>query len=65
MAKRVGLDTIRQQVMQDAERRTALYDRFVISQKFAQHDPWAERAAGGDAHEFRPMADLTFKEAAE
>jgi len=64
-AKRVGLDTIRQQIMQDAERRTALYDRFVISQKFAQHDPWAERAAGGDAHEFRPMADLTFKEAAE
>jgi len=64
-AKRVGLDTIRQQVMQDAERRSALYDRFVISQKFAQHDPWAERAAGGDAHEFRPMADLTFKEAAE
>ena len=64
-AKRVGLDTIRQQIMLDAERRTALFDRFVFSQKFSQVDPWAERAGGKDAHEFRPMADLKLKEAAE
>ena len=36
------------------ERRKALYDRFVFSQKFAQDDPWAERVAGKDKHEFRP-----------
>jgi nitrite reductase (NADH) large subunit len=64
-AKRVGLDTIRRQIMDDRERRAALRDRFVFSQKFAQVDPWAERARGKDGHEFRPMADLTFKEAAE
>ena len=64
-AKRVGLDTIRQQIMQDPERRRALYERFVLSQKFAQTDPWAERTAGKDRHEFAPMADLTLKEAAE
>ena len=33
--------------------------------QFAQIDPWAERVAGKDAHEFAPLADLTLKEAAE
>ena len=64
-AKRVGIDTIRAQVLDDKDRRRTLYDRFVISQRFAQTDPWAERVAGKDAHEFRPMADLSVKEAAE
>ncbi len=64
-AKRVGLETIRQQIMDDGERRKMLYDRFVLSQKLAQIDPWAERAAGKDAHEFAPVADLTLREAAE
>ncbi|MFM2422433.1 MAG: hypothetical protein RL291_963 [Pseudomonadota bacterium] len=64
-AKRVGHDTIRQQVMEDKERRHALYERFVLSQKFSQTDPWAERVAGKEAHEFAPMADLTQRVAAE
>ncbi|HKZ97559.1 MAG TPA: nitrite reductase large subunit NirB [Hyphomicrobiaceae bacterium] len=64
-AKRVGIDTIREQIMQDRERRTGLYGRFVHSQKFAQADPWAERVRGKDAHEFRPLADLNRAEAAE
>ena len=64
-AKRVGVDTIRTQVMTDIERRRKLYDRFVFSQTFAQIDPWAERVAGKAAHEFRPLADLTIKEAAK
>lgn len=64
-AKRVGIDTVRAQVLDDKERRTALYDRFVLSQRYAQIDPWAERVAGKDAHEFRPMADLSIREAAE
>ena len=64
-AKRVGVDTVRKQIMDDLERRRALYERFVYSQKFSQSDPWAERTAGRDRHEFAPMADLTLKEAAE
>jgi nitrite reductase (NADH) large subunit len=64
-AKRVGVATIRSQVLDDMERRRALYDRFVYSQKFAQIDPWAERAAGKDAHEFRPLANIARAEAAE
>jgi nitrite reductase (NADH) large subunit len=60
-AKRVGLATIRAQVMDDAGRRHMLYERFVYSQKFAQHDPWAERAKGRDAHEFTPLAELSLE----
>ena len=61
---RVGLDSIRQHVVEDAGRRRDLHDRFVLSQRFAQKDPWAERAAGAQAHEFRPLVDLTGLEAA-
>ena len=64
-AKRAGIDTIRRQIMDDLERRRALYDRFVYSQKFSQTDPWAERVQGKEAHEFAPIADLTLREAAE
>ncbi|HRE21766.1 MAG TPA: nitrite reductase large subunit NirB [Rhabdaerophilum sp.] len=64
-AKRVGTPSIKTAVIDDAERRRALYDRFVYSQKFAQIDPWAERVAGRDAHEFAPMAKLGFQHAAE
>ena len=64
-AKRAGLDTVRRQIMDDVERRKALYGRFVYSQKFAQTDPWAERVHGRDAHEFAALADFNRKEAAE
>ncbi len=64
-AKRAGIDTIRKQIMDDLDRRRALYDRFVYSQKFSQTDPWAERVQGKEAHEFAPIADLTLREAAE
>ena len=57
-AKRVGAEQIKAQVVDDVEKRRALYDRFVFSQKFAQKDPWAERVSGKDAHEFAPIADL-------
>ena len=64
-AKRVGIPSITAQVVDDIARRRALYDRFVHSQRFAQIDPWAERVAGRDAHEFTPMARLHYQEAAE
>jgi len=63
-AKRIGYDEIRRQILDDPEKRKAYYDRFVFSQKFAQVDPWSERASGKDKHEFKPMATLTL-EAAE
>jgi nitrite reductase (NADH) large subunit len=51
--------------MNDHERRRALYERFVFSQQFAQQDPWADRVAGKDAHEFTPLADFSLHEAAQ
>ena len=63
--KRVGADSIKAQVVDDKDRRRALHGRFVASQRLAQVDPWSERAAGKDAHEFAPIADLPFLHAAE
>jgi nitrite reductase (NADH) large subunit len=53
--ERVGLNSIRQRVVDDAENRRALYERFRLSQQHAQVDPWAERAQGTAAHEFTPL----------
>ncbi len=64
-AKRIGVDEIRRQILDDGERRRAYYDRFVFSQSFAQVDPWAERVSGKDKHEFRPIATIGYAEAAE
>ena len=62
--KRVGIPSIKANVVDDLDKRQAYFDRFVYSQKFAQVDPWAERVSGKDKHEFKPMATLTL-EAAE
>ncbi|WP_298720647.1 nitrite reductase large subunit NirB [uncultured Ferrovibrio sp.] len=62
---RVGLETVKQQIVEDHERRRALFARFVFAQKFAQVDPWAERVNGAFAHEFKPLADLCIAQAAE
>ncbi len=63
-ARRVGHDVIRDSIMDDTERRKALYDRFVISQKYCQSDPWSERVSGKDKHEFNPLKTIEL-EAAE
>ncbi|WP_428698106.1 nitrite reductase large subunit NirB [Stappia sp.] len=62
-AKRIGLDEIRRQIMDEPERREAYYERFVFSQKFAQVDPWSERVSGKDKHEFKPLATLELEAA--
>ncbi|UUX49496.1 nitrite reductase large subunit NirB [Nisaea acidiphila] len=62
---RVGLDAIREQVVEDEARRTALFEKFLYSQRFAQRDPWAERVAGTDSHEFTPLNRIAAREAAE
>ncbi len=35
-AKRIGVDEIRRQIVQDGERRRSYFERFVFSQKFAR-----------------------------
>ncbi|HTH15442.1 MAG TPA: nitrite reductase large subunit NirB [Magnetospirillum sp.] len=54
--ERVGLAYVKQRILNDPAGRKALYARFVHSQKYAQIDPWAERAQGVDAFEFQPLA---------
>jgi nitrite reductase (NADH) large subunit len=54
--ERVGIDYVRKRVVADADGRAALRGRFLLSQQAAQVDPWAERAAGADATEFRALA---------
>ena len=63
--RRVGIEEIRRQIMEDAETRTRWRERFERSQRVAQVDPWAERASGRrDAHEFVPLAPLPLRESA-
>ncbi len=64
-ADKVGVEHIREVLTGDDEARRSYYDRFVYSQQFMQTDPWAERAQGGEAHEFNPLAPIRILEAAE
>ena len=58
--ERVGLSYVKQRVVEDAAARRELYERFLDSQKYAQVDPWAERALHGvDSHEFTPMKQVS------
>ena len=55
----VGMEHIQQRVVEDAESRKALAERFRFSQTIFQRDPWAERAKGAvDGHEFKAMAEV-------
>jgi len=58
---RVGMDHVQQAIVQDGASRKALAARFAFAQKFAQTDPWAERAQGKDAHEFTPLPTPTLE----
>ncbi|HMV20394.1 MAG: nitrite reductase large subunit NirB [Azonexus sp.] len=49
--ERVGLDYVKSKIVEDDENRKALYNRLVDSLKDAK-DPWAERVAGKQKHEF-------------
>ena len=52
--QRVGLDYIKARVVDDAASRKALYERLLYAVQDYK-DPWAERAAGVDKHEFTPI----------
>ena len=51
---RVGLEGVKAAI-EDPDQRRALYDRFRLSQRSAQIDPWAQRVAGRDHDEFNPI----------
>ena len=53
--ERVGLNYVKQRVVEDADNRRALHQRFLYSQRFAQVDPWKARAEGAQAHEFTTL----------
>ena len=56
--ERVGLAHIKTKVVDNAANRKALAERFLVSQKPAQVDPWKARAEGEASHEFTPIAEL-------
>ncbi len=60
---KVGLDWVKERVVDDLDERRALIERFELSQSIFRKDPWAEHAKT-KAERYAPMADLTL-EAAE
>ncbi len=60
--ERVGLTYIKQRLIEDSDGRRALHRRFLESQRYAQVDPWAERANDGvDVHEFTPLKEIVIR----
>jgi nitrite reductase (NADH) large subunit len=60
---KVGLDWIKERVVEDKSERAALVARFELSQSIYRRDPWAEHALE-KAHTYKPLANLSL-EAAE
>ena len=53
--ERVGLNYVKQRIVDDLAGRAELHRRFLASQQTAQVDPWAERAAGVEKEQFEPI----------
>ncbi len=60
---KVGLDWVKERVVDDLVERQRLIEAFELSQSIYRKDPWAEHAAT-KAERYQPLADLTL-EAAE
>jgi nitrite reductase (NADH) large subunit len=56
--ERVGMDYVKQRIVEDDKGREELAARFHHSQKLLQKDPWAERAAGAEAHLHQHIAEI-------
>jgi nitrite reductase (NADH) large subunit len=52
--ERVGLDYVKQKVVDDAANRRALFERLMFALE-GLPDPWAARIAGSQAREFSPL----------
>ena len=51
---RVGLDYVKQRVLEDAQGRKALFGRLLYTLQ-GEKDPWQERAQGVAKHEFEAI----------
>ncbi len=54
---RVGLDYVKQRVLEDAEGRKALFGRLLYALQ-GEKDPWQERAQGVAKHEYQTLATV-------
>ena len=52
---RVGIDYVRDLLVNDAPTRATYAERFRYSQRYSQSDPWAERVEGFARDEFAPI----------
>jgi len=59
---KVGLDWVKERVVEDLAERVGLIEAFELPQSIYRKDSWAEHAK--EAERFQPLADLTL-EAAE
>jgi len=57
--ERIGLTYIKEKIVEDEQNRKVLAERFLLSQKYAQADPWTARAEGVDKHEFTPLKKVS------
>ncbi|WP_395397452.1 nitrite reductase large subunit NirB [Novosphingobium sp. BL-8A] len=62
--ERVGVEYVKQRIVEDEVGREALRARFLYSQSFSQEDPWAERAAGQKAELHQHLEPLAPQELA-
>lgn len=53
--QRVGLDYVKRRIVEDAAGRLALHAR-LLDALSVEKDPWAERVAGAEAHEFSTIS---------
>ena len=56
--ERIGLQRVKDEVVDDAEKRKMYAERFYVAQSVAQDDPWKERVDGGEKHEFTPLKEI-------
>ncbi len=57
--ERVGLAYVKEKILNNAEGRRKLAQRFMDSQKHAQVDPWAMHAQANDQSEFVPLKSIS------
>lgn len=56
--ERVGMDYIKGRIVEDAQGRKELQERFLFAQSVLQKDPWADRAAGSESHLHRHIGEI-------
>jgi nitrite reductase (NADH) large subunit len=57
--ERVGLKYVQERIVDNAQLRRELFEKFLYAQKFAQIDPWAEQASSQTlVQKFKAMAEL-------